>query len=95
MLPIVCASFLPASPVQIAEEDFETLEGDQLAVQGMMASRYLATFETEVTGWQKGLAMVSDVLLSLTDIQRKWAYLEPLFIGSDEVRRELPDTATR
>ena len=83
------------SLLKIAEEDFEMLEADQLAVQGMMASRYLATFEAEVTGWQKGLAMVADVLLQLADIQRKWAYLEPLFIGSDEVRRELPETAER
>ena len=81
--------------LKIAEEDFEMLEADQLAVQGMMASRYLATFEAEVTGWQKGLAMVADVLMQLADIQRKWAYLEPLFIGSDEVRRELPEAAAR
>ena len=27
--------------------------------------------------------------------QRKWSYLEPLFIGSDEVRRELPEDAKR
>ena len=81
--------------LKIGEEDFETLEADQLAVQNMMASRYLATFEEEITGWQKSLAMVSEVLLSLTEIQRKWSYLEPLFIGSDEVRKELPAEATR
>jgi dynein heavy chain len=85
----------PVNLLKIAEEDFEMLEADQLAVQGMMASRYLATFEAEVTGWQKGLAMVADVLLQLADIQRKWAYLEPLFIGSEEVRRELPEAAER
>ena len=48
--------------------------------QNMMASRYLATFEEEITGWQKSLATVAEVLLSLTEIQRKWSYLEPLFM---------------
>jgi len=81
--------------LKIGEEDFESLEGDQLAVQGMMASRYLATFEVEITTWQKELVTVSDVLINLTEIQRKWSYLEPLFIGSDEVRRELPEDASR
>jgi dynein heavy chain, axonemal len=81
--------------LKIGEEDFETLEADQLAVQNMMASRFLATFEEEITGWQKSLAMVSEVLLSLTEIQRKWSYLEPLFIGSEEVRKELPAEAVR
>jgi dynein heavy chain len=85
----------PVHLLKINEDDFEALENDQLAVQGMMASRYFPTFETEITHWQKSLAMVSEVLLQLTDIQRKWSYLEPLFIGSDEVRKELPEDATR
>jgi len=81
--------------LKLSEDDFETLEQDQLAVQGMMASRYLATFEAEVTGWQKSLSMVSEVIILLAEIQRNWSYLEPLFIGSDEVRRELPEDAKR
>jgi len=81
--------------LRIGEEDFEALEADQLGVQSMMASRYLATFEEEVTGWQKGLSMVAEVVQSLSDIQRQWSYLEPLFIGSEEVRKELPEDATR
>lgn len=31
--------------IKMAEEDFEALENDQLAVQTMMASRFLATFQ--------------------------------------------------
>ncbi len=60
-----------------------------------MASRFLATFEVEVTTWQKALAMVADVMVILNDIQRTWSYLEPLFVGSEEVKRELPDTAEK
>ena len=43
-------------PHQAAEENFEMLEENQLVVQGMMASKYLATFEEEVDGWQKKLS---------------------------------------
>ena len=81
--------------LKIEEEDFESLENDQLTVQGMVASRFLATFETEVLGWQKQLAMVNEVVVLLTDIQRTWSYLEPLFISSEEVKRELPEDAER
>ena len=90
--------YKPGSDVQLlklGEEDFESLEADQLAVQGMMASRYLATFEVEITAWQKELSTVAEIFLALTDVQRKWSYLEPLFIGSDEVRKELPEDAKR
>ena len=79
----------------ISGDDFELLEADQLTVQGMMASRFLAQFEKEVTGWQKSLVTISDVYTLLTEIQRTWSYLEPLFIGSDEVKRELPEDAVR
>ncbi|CBJ30911.1 Dynein heavy chain family dynein heavy chain [Ectocarpus siliculosus] len=81
--------------LKMAEEDFEALEADQLVVQGMMASRYLAQFEEVVSGWQTQLSMVSDVFTILQEIQRTWSYLEPLFIGSEEVKKELPEDAKR
>lgn len=31
----------------------------------------------------------------ITEIQRTWAYLESLFIGSEEVKKELPDAKDR
>ena len=76
-------------------EDFETLEDNQLVVQSMMASKYLATFETEIRGWQKKLATIADVITVSAEIQRTWSYLENLFIYSDEVKKELPEDAKR
>jgi dynein heavy chain len=48
--------------IKLAEEDFETLEDHQLQVQNMMGSRYLATFEEQVTGWRQKLSAVADVV---------------------------------
>jgi len=81
--------------LKIAEEDFEALEADQLTVQGMLASRFVKQFEQEAQSWQKHLANVSDVFIIVNEIQRTWSYLEPLFIGSEEVKRELPEDAKR
>ena len=41
------------------------------------------------------MANIADVFVLIGDIQRTWSYLEPLFIGSDEVKRELPEDAKR
>lgn len=79
----------------IGEEDFEALENDQLVIQGMLASRFVAQFEKEINSWHKALFNVNEVFLLISDIQRTWSYLEPLFIHSDEVKRELPEDATR
>lgn len=66
-----------------------------MLVQGMMANRYMATFRDEVTGWSRKLMAVADVVALLAEVQRTWAYLESLFVGSEEVKRELPDATAR
>ena len=81
--------------LKIGEEDFEALEADQLTVQGMLASRFVKIFEAEVLEWQTRLAFVADVFMCIGEIQRTWSYLEPLFIHSEEVKKELPEDATR
>ena len=73
--------------LRLGDDDFEQLESDQLQVQTMMGSRFLKTFEKEVLHWNKTLRSVGDVMAILSIIQRTWSYLEPLFIGSPEVRR--------
>ena len=79
--------------VSISGDAFEILEDNQLLVQNMMASKYLSTFEDDVVGWQNKLATVADVITILNEIQRTWAYLEELFINSEEVKKELPEDA--
>ena len=44
--------------LKFGEEDYEALENDQLTVQGMMASRYIAQFEKEVSTWSVALLNV-------------------------------------
>ena len=81
--------------LKLSEDDFESLEADQLTVQGMLASRFVKQFEVEAQDWQRRLANVADVFVYLGEIQRTWSYLEPLFVGSEEVKRELPEDAKR
>ena len=80
--------------VKLGDDDFELLEADQLTLQGMVASRY-THFKEESSKWQEWLVTVSEVNQILSEIQRMWSYLEPLFIGSDEVKKELPTDAKR
>lgn len=54
--------------------------------QGMMANRFMDTFRDDITGWQHKLLAVADIAVLTADIQRVWAYLESLFIGSQEVQ---------
>ena len=80
--------------LKLEDEMVEQLESDQMAVQSIVGSRY-GHFKAEASEWQRTLGLVSDVSQLLSEIQRTWSYLEPLFVGSEEVRKELPDDAAR
>lgn len=80
--------------LKMDEKDFEQLESDLLTLQSMVSSRY-DFFKAQSTKWQQELQNVGEVITILAELQRMWSYLEPLFIGSDEVKRELPETAAK
>ena len=65
-----------------------------MAVQSIVGSRY-SFFKARAVEWQKALSSVSEVTQILLDLQRTWSYLEPLFVSSEEVRKELPEDARR
>ena len=80
--------------LKMDDDIVEQLESDQMAVQSIVGSRY-PHFKKEAAEWQRTLGLVSDVSQLLAELQRTWSYLEPLFIGSEEVRKELPEDAKR
>jgi dynein heavy chain len=80
--------------LRLEDEQVETLESDQMSVQSIVGGRY-GHFKAEASEWQRSLGLVSDIVQLIGDIQRTWSYLEPLFIGSEEVKRELPEDAAR
>ena len=80
--------------VHLEENLVEQLEADQMAVQSIVASRY-THFKQDALEWQRVLNSVSEIVALLLDLQRTWSYLEPLFIGSEEVKRELPQDAAK
>lgn len=61
----------------------------------MLTSKYIAHFLTEVSEWQKKLSQADQVIQSLLEVQRKWSHLESIFIGSDDIRSQLPDDSKR
>lgn len=52
-------------------------------------------FLEKVTGWQRRLGAVDSVLSTWMDVQKKWQALESIFIGSADIRVQLPDDSRR
>lgn len=78
-----------------SEELIETLEENQVQLQNMMTSKYIGFFQEEVSTWQKRLATADSVITIWFEVQRTWSYLESIFIGSDDIRKQLPMDSKR
>lgn len=61
----------------------------------MMSSKFVGFFEMEVTAWQKKLGTADAVIALWFEVQRKWQYLESIFVGSDDIRSQLPEDSKR
>ena len=67
----------------------------QVQLQNLMTSKYIAHFLEEVSGWQKKLSTADSVLSIWLEVQRTWSHLESIFIGSEDIRRQLPEDSKR
>uniref|UniRef100_A0A803TV97 Dynein axonemal heavy chain 17 n=1 Tax=Anolis carolinensis TaxID=28377 RepID=A0A803TV97_ANOCA len=77
------------------EELIETLEDNQVQLQNMMTSKYIAFFLEEVSFWQRKLSTADLVISIWFEVQRTWSHLESIFIGSEDIRAQLPEDSKR
>jgi len=71
------------------------LEDNMLNLQTISGSRFVGTFVDTVKKWEKALNVVAECLEVWFLVQRKWAYLESIFIGAEDIRMQLPEEAKR
>jgi len=81
--------------VKVSEEVVEAYEEHQLILQGMSSSKYIPVFQSEVNAWLSKLGAVESVTTIWGTIQQKWVQLESIFIGSDDIRAQLPEDSKR
>ncbi|XP_020287480.1 dynein heavy chain 10, axonemal isoform X2 [Pseudomyrmex gracilis] len=71
-----------------------TLEDNMLTVHSMAASQFVGPFLSVVQKWEHTMRTISEVLEVWVDLQRKWLYLEGIFVGGD-IRLQLQDETKR
>jgi dynein heavy chain, axonemal len=71
------------------------LEDNLLNLQTISGSRFVGQFVDTVRKWEKTLNIVAECLEVWFVVQRKWVYLEGIFIGAEDIRLQLPDEAKR
>ncbi|XP_019887304.2 dynein beta chain, ciliary [Ooceraea biroi] len=84
-----------ATLIRASEELIETLEENQVQLQNMITSKFIAHFLEEVSSWQKKLSIADQVTTIWFEVQRTWMHLESIFMSSEDIRRQLPVDAER
>ena len=78
-----------------AVDDINTiLDDNAMNLQSMSASSFVGPFLENVQRWEKRLSHISEVVDVWMVVQRKWMYLESIFIGGD-IRSQLPEEAKK
>ena len=62
----------------------------KVQLQNMMTSKFVGYFLEQVSGWQKKLSNADAVITIWMEVQRTWSHLESIFIGSEDIRAQLP-----
>ena len=69
---------------------FELLENNQVSLSSMKSSKFFLAFEKQVDTWERSLNMIVEIIEVLMTVQRSWMYLENIFIGTEDIRKQLP-----
>ena len=84
--------------LQVEDAITEALENDKLQLQTISGKKYVQInpmFLDAVAGWQRKLSTVDAVLATWGDVQKKWTALESIFVGSADIRVQLPEDSKR
>lgn len=68
--------------------------GVLLAKVSCFPYRFIGPFLETVNKWERALANISEIIEEWLLVQRKWLYLEGIFIGGD-IRTQLPEEARK
>ncbi|CAH1639911.1 unnamed protein product [Spodoptera littoralis] len=81
--------------LRASEELIETLEENQVQLQNLITSKFIAYFLEEVSGWQQKLSIADQVITVWFEVQRTWTHLESIFMSSEDIRKQLPEDSAR
>ncbi|XP_044296574.1 dynein axonemal heavy chain 10 isoform X1 [Varanus komodoensis] len=76
------------------DDIIQILDDNAVNLQSISGSRFVGPFLATVHNWEKTLSLIGEVIEVWMIVQRKWMYLESIFIGGD-IRSQLPEEAKK
>eukprot|EP01135_Chromosphaera_perkinsii_P008555 Nk52_evm21s1400 gene=Nk52_evmTU21s1400 len=76
--------------IKVDSQFQEKLEEDQVLLQNLLSSKFVAHFYSDILAWQKKLAQIENVFIGWTEIQHAWLNMAEIFKSSADLRSKLP-----
>lgn len=76
--------------VDTAFYQFQVLEEDSVQLSTIKASKFYNSFAEKIDKWEKALNGVSETVDLILNVQKKWMYLESIFMASEDICKQLP-----
>ena len=89
-LGIEMAAYKQTFKITSTEDLFAALEDHSVTLSTIKASKFFAVFEQQIVQWEKTLADISETIELILQVQRSWMYLENIFVGSEDIQKQLP-----
>ncbi|CAN0120098.1 unnamed protein product [Ectocarpus sp. 6 AP-2014] len=76
--------------IKSTEDLFQVLEEDSVQLSTIKASKFYNSFSEKIDKWEKALNGVSETVELILNVQKKWMYLESIFMASEDICKQLP-----
>ncbi|KAM3610556.1 uncharacterized protein V6R79_005609 [Siganus canaliculatus] len=76
------------------DEILLNVDNDVMNLQSMAGSRFVGPFLGAIQQWEKDLSLISETIEAWLLVQRKWMYLESIFMDGD-IRSQLPEESSK
>ena len=73
-----------------SEDISQFLEDDSVSLSTMKSSKFYGSFQHRIDEWERCLSSISEVVESILSVQRKWIYLESIFMSGGDIAKQLP-----
>merc|ERR1719410_1951716 len=82
--------------IRVPEEVLVNLEESMSILQGIKGQgKYVQHFIEEVNKWEDSLGVTETVITDWLLVQNKWSSLQSIFVGSADIRQQLPEDSKR
>jgi dynein heavy chain len=73
-------------------DEKKLLLDDQLSnLQTVASSKYAGAFSSRIRNWERSLNLISECIEVWMQVQKKWQYLEGIFIGNEDIKQQLKE----